>query len=541
MLARLQCKVYRGRSNNIQARNKEDAQGVEATFRRIKRAVNRNEIASILSEMSPGLFHLLNGARAFGLDPDSVNTNTVTQFEVTVGFLARLQLGEEQLKHSGSNDLARWAIKSGILDVGVFSEAELDNIRVINDKAIGYLSLSGMILTNAPLYFKQYNAKWKLLYDKSIQEAEKTFEEVRSRQHLSKYELAVIIIESVYGQNVLSLRSYLVPQSTRNIIASISNGAPSEVYDKVIGEISEGRQAVAEDILDYYLFVHTNDQRLAFARAVCSRSRFNIGQATHYFSFVEDIDYRSVEGRCARCVIAIDNNDHVDDNMGSLKIMAEQNRKDPFIYWIIGIMCRDYQRSTGSKKYSRDGAYAFKRALAMFTTGPVMIHHTYANILSEELSLHAQALSHRRVAVQLEQKAWTYQGLGNTLTRMGQYDEANEAYSKMVALATNNANYWASWGDSLCQQKKWDECIEKCNTALSIDPTDYHARNDMAYAYEQKGKYSDALEQYVETMHSNPTDTFAYDSAARVLMNLGMTNHAKTILLEKDKNISKKK
>jgi len=38
-----------------------------------------------------------------------------------------------------------------------------------------------------------------------------------------------------------------------------------------------------------------------------------------------------------------------------------------------------------------------------------MVHHTYANILSDDVEDYEKALEHRRIALSMEPAAWVYQ------------------------------------------------------------------------------------------------------------------------------------
>ncbi len=94
------------------------------------------------------------------------------------------------------------------------------------------------------------------------------------------------------------------------------------------------------------------------------------------------------------------------------------------------------------------------------------MHQTYANILTEELNCNEKALKHRKIAVKLEPKAWTYQGLANTLRDMKRFDEADKAYAKMIEYDPDDAKYWYQWTCNLEEQHKWDEVIEKRKKVL---------------------------------------------------------------------------
>jgi tetratricopeptide (TPR) repeat protein len=298
------------------------------------------------------------------------------------------------------------------------------------------------------------------------------------------------------------------------------------VYDAVTDELSSGRQGDAEDLLEVFVGIHTNDQRLAFAQAVCTRSRFSKLKAGWQFRRVLDMDPRTVEGKCARYMLDLDDRREVERSFKGLHFLAEENPNNPLLHWMIGVQCRDHYRHAHRTERSAEGAAAYKLVLELFDVGPVLVHQTYANMLSEELQRHEEALKHRRIAVKLETKPWTLQGLANTLKFLGEFEEANRTYATLIELEPNDAKNWSCWADSFRAEQKWDECIARCKKALEIDPGYYAARNKWGIALEKQGKFREALLQFEETIQVHPVDRYAYSAAARVLRKLGEDDKA---------------
>ena len=51
---------------------------------------------------------------------------------------------------------------------------------------------------------------------------------------------------------------------------------PDQAYNKLITLLGEGKQSEAEDLVELFVKQYPNDQRLAFFRAACKRSRFKV-------------------------------------------------------------------------------------------------------------------------------------------------------------------------------------------------------------------------------------------------------------------------
>lgn len=134
------------------------------------------------------------------------------------------------------------------------------------------MTTGGTVMTNAVLSFASHDGKWTLELDKILLASEPQFVALRAQRNQSKPELAVAMLEGMYKQPISSLREFLLAPRVRKQVATLKDKPASGVYDAVIEELSAGRQSDAEDILNVFVDIHTNDQRLAFAQAVCSRT-----------------------------------------------------------------------------------------------------------------------------------------------------------------------------------------------------------------------------------------------------------------------------
>lgn len=506
---------------------------IRSSFGTLKEALARGDRAAIIRHLSPGTMAMFSSARSFGLDPDSVDTDKLSQLEVLIGLQARWLLGMDALATRSPADLFEWGVQNGIVHMGALSTVNLANIRTEGHTATAYMTTGGTVMTNAVLSFASHGGRWTLELDKILLAPEPQLAAVRAERNMSKPELAVAILEGMYKQPIPSVREFLLTPKVRKQVAALKNKPASGVYDAVIEELSAGRQSDAEDILDVFVAVHTNDQRLAFAQATCSRSRWSKMESGWQFRRVLELDPSTPEGNCARYMLDLDARRNVDANMQALRFLASNNKNDPLIRWLMAIECRDYYKLTGNTTYSKEAEQCYRRLIEVFDVGPVLLHQTFANVLSEELNMDEEALKHRRIAVQLEPKTWTYQGLANTLSVMKRYDEANEAYAKLVELDPHDADYWRNWAGSLSRQGRHDDCIEKSTKALECDPSSFEAYNGWGYALEQLGKPDEALEKFNKAIDLNPAHAYAYDAAVRVLNKMGRGTEAQAMLSRK--------
>ena len=102
--------------------------------------------------------------------------------------------------------------------------------------------------------------------------------------------------------------------------------------------------------------------------------------------------------------------------------------------------------------WDEDGVRLFTKFFKLVQPGPVMAHQTCANML-DALNRPEEALPHRYMALKLEPAAWVYDGLGNTLTNLKRFDEADAAYAKSTSMQPMSPQYWSNWAYSKRQRK----------------------------------------------------------------------------------------
>jgi TPR repeat protein len=251
---------------------------------------------------------------------------------------------------------------------------------------------------------------------------------------------------------------------------------PQQAELGILKLLSDGKQAQAEFMLGIYEPFYQN-QRVTFLLGCCTRSRFRTGEAARIFAAVADMGTNTVAGQCALHVLYLDRKKDTDQRFEALRDLVNRNPDDLMPRWMLAVQCRALKRN-------EEGIVHYGKLLEHWNPGPVLVHQTYGNLL-DEVRRYEEALVHRRIAVSQEPKGWTYQGLGNTLSSLGRFKEANEAFARMVEYSPADAAYWNSWARSLRDEGRLPEAFEKFKKAAELG--DSWAQNDVGYCYE-KGK-----------------------------------------------------
>jgi len=101
--------------------------------------------------------------------------------------------------------------------------------------------------------------------------------------------------------------------------------------------------------------------------------------------------------------------------------------------------------------YPDEAAEQFEIILKQWNPAPVMVNHTYANLLTESLGQPEKALMFRELALAQSPRGWTYQGYANTLRKLKRYDEAIAAFEKAIEISPDRKVYQTQLGDCLAQ------------------------------------------------------------------------------------------
>ena len=286
------------------------------------------------------------------------------------------------------------------------------------------------------------------------------------------------------------------PTATKN--------SSSSAYDTALGYLKAGSQDKAEETLDAAVRQDDKNQRLVFFAGVCARSRWMKEEALPIFDYVVKLNPGTPEGKCAGLMLAIDTQKAYTNTFAALEMLHQKYPQDPLILWTTAVACRELGKRGAPRIYSEKGAEYYSALLKMMDPGPVLLHQSCANILSEELGRHEEALKHREIAVRLEPAPWSYEGMANTLTYLKRYDDADVNYKKSVAMSRGSPHYIKSWAWSMARRKDYQKAFDLYKQITDLMPDEPEAWSDLGWAAgllnrpEESKRYYDkakALEQ----------------------------------------------
>lgn len=219
--------------------------------------------------------------------------------------------------------------------------------------------------------------------------------------------------------------------------------AKASVSERAIQLLVAGKQSVAVGVLEESrksaaAAGRRPDVDEVFLMAVLTRSCFYVEEAVPLFGYVKTVSPDSPHGRAAEYILQLDAQaPDLERNFKALQTLASEEPVDPLILWMLGVQCRSLNRN-------RTGVAAYAELCKLWDPGPVLVHQTYANLL-DQLRRYDESLVHRQLAVKLEPASWSYDGLGNTLTSLKRWEEADAAYAHATELAPRDAHSWTNW------------------------------------------------------------------------------------------------
>lgn len=275
------------------------------------------------------------------------------------------------------------------------------------------------------------------------------------------------------------------------------------VYKEALACLANGEQSRAEKLLDGSLDRYADSQRLLFMRGVLKRSRFSVGAAHGYFKQTAKLGKGTVPGKAAWQALLTDL-DYYDGgrdfgiHLSKLKKVSDLHPDEPLVKWLYAIECRTV------RERAEEAAAAYADLLAGWKVGAVMAHHTYANVLAEQLGRNEQALEHRVIALDLQEASWTHQGMANTLYSLERFEQALPHYEKAAQLEPADARHWYQWGKCLFRLKKYGEAYQKYTHALKLDPSNLNYKRRTADCLLPMGKRDEAVKLYEDVVAKDP-------------------------------------
>lgn len=289
---------------------------------------------------------------------------------------------------------------------------------------------------------------------------------------------------------------------------------------QVVALLADGKQSAAEDEIDRLLKNRPEAVSLVFFKGACLRSRFQVGEAVGPFLWTIKSAPASAEGIAAACILGIDFSADTETALAYLSGLAAVQRDYPGsvpIQWMSAVMTRSL--TTENSRYIPAGqrtgilSYGVRQYDALLQRmaprpGPVLVHQTYANIL-DSLKAFDEALVHRKLALPMERKPWSLDGMADTLRELARYGEALEFSDEALAVCIKDyQKRTSSERAGASDSSSTPEDLERHTTALRAQQEEllasYHSRRG-SILYEA-GNIVEGASEWLAAFAHRPTD-----------------------------------
>lgn len=340
--------------------------------------------------------------------------------------------------------------------------------------------------------------------------------------------LCLILIQPSASASWLSdqLIRYIEQRETKE---EIVDTAPTPLsaeaaYARSIQLLSDGCQSEAEELITSAVKTHPHNPDLLFAHAVLKRSRWYMNEAAVWFKMLRKSDAPAYLKKTALLDLQLDRNRHTVDNMQALITLSDEHPDDVYLLWLSALQCRN--RNMGVIAQTQ-----YEKLLANFKLGPVLLHQTYANILTETLHQYDKALVHRQLAVSMEPKEWTLQGLANTLYDMGEYERSNATLAHLNRMDPRDTRYLNRRGDCLMKLDRPAEAAERYRRQIKLAPTQ-SAWDDLSRALFELKQYEEGVAAAESALKIDPEYGWAWGRKGRNCEKLERYKEAKNCYLK---------
>jgi tetratricopeptide (TPR) repeat protein len=109
---------------------------------------------------------------------------------------------------------------------------------------------------------------------------------------------------------------------------------------------------------------------------------------------------------------------------------------------------------------------------------------------------------------------------GSACHRLGEFDEAEEAYKKILKIEPNNFDALQLMGALLAQVKKYSEALKYLSKALKINPSDARIQFNQGIVLKELKRFDDALQSYDRAIQIEAGYADAYNNRGIVLKEL---------------------
>jgi tetratricopeptide (TPR) repeat protein len=185
----------------------------------------------------------------------------------------------------------------------------------------------------------------------------------------------------------------------------------------------------------------------------------------------------------------------------------------------------------GHGRYA-DAAAQFRRATNL--SPEFLIAWSNLGSALKELGKYDEALVALQKSIALKPTSPAYSNLGNLQFMLQRYDEAERSYERAAELAPSDFVAWSNLGDA----RRWStssrakandayaRAVAAARSALSVNPSDTHARAAMAMCLARIGKPEEAQNELRRALEIDPTDPVVLYRASLVALQHGNTDSA---------------
>lgn len=115
---------------------------------------------------------------------------------------------------------------------------------------------------------------------------------------------------------------------------------------------------------------------------------------------------------------------------------------------------------------------------------------------------------------------------GSTLSDLGRYQEAIEAYQQAIAIDPQYAYPYNNLGNALAYLNRNEEAIRRYRQAIAVTPEYIDPYNGLGNALVALGRNKEAVEVYRQAISIDPEDAYPYNGLGDALANLGRNEEA---------------
>jgi tetratricopeptide (TPR) repeat protein len=124
-------------------------------------------------------------------------------------------------------------------------------------------------------------------------------------------------------------------------------------------------------------------------------------------------------------------------------------------------------------------------------------------------------------AVMVYKRTDSQLSLADSLQKQGKFDEAIEAYRKVLANDPNNSNAHNNLGSLLVRKGLMQDALKEFRLSLAIKPDQATVHTNIGYILGETHHLPEAVEEYNKALQLNPADAHAHNDLGVALLQIG--------------------